>query len=157
MRRTKVIYTCGARTHFWKKACLTKVMEITERYFRKHGEITPTTVFFTNEGFAVEEPEIALVIDKFHIADEMVAAAAHGATAVAFVAEAFLSECHNSTPVRDSERREGLVITYEAPVAAFKCVCNINRQRFGAPRLSKWNCDDVQANQGRCRSFGAHL
>lgn len=126
---------------------LKKVMDITERYFRKHGEIKPTTIFFGDNSLQVQEHEIADNIDKHEIADEMIAAAADGATAVAFVAEAWFSAENTGAPEADPERGEGLAITYEDPLTACKCVCKINRQRFGAPRLSKWEYDAVHPNR----------
>jgi hypothetical protein len=128
---------------------LQKVMEITERYFRKHGEIKPTLVCFKNEGFTIDEHEVDDELDTYRVADQMVAAAVDGASAVAFVAEAW---CGLSTPSSDPNRQEALLIGYEQPQSVYNCICDINRQRYGAPRLAKWRFHTRQgarANAGR--------
>ena len=121
---------------------LQKVLDITERYFHAHGEIKPTILCFTNDVFTVQEAPIPdLLFERVSIADTMIKAAMQGATAVAIATEAWGSERRDCRPTDDPNRKEWLIVGYEQPECSYSSICQINRQRFGRPRLTKWQTE----------------
>jgi hypothetical protein len=115
-----------------------KMIAITEQYFHKYGSVNPTLALFAANEITTEEVLLRHDGDKLVIADRMVQAAVNGATAVAIISEAWASLRRDCCPEDDPHRTERLVIQYQAANSSCDAACYIHRQRYGRPRLSKW-------------------
>lgn len=134
-------------------APLQKVIKITEKYFRKHGEVRPTTISFKGDGFIVGEHDFENEMDKIVLADAMVQAVCGGATAVALIAEAWASSKSDRHPSDDPDRHPCLTIAFQQADCAYSCLSTIQHQRFGRPRLSKWSISQQPPDESRQGTF----